>query len=162
MTTGRFLPGFFVGCAALFVLFVYFSGLPHWLFLPALTLFVGLCLGLLLRRQPTPVQELRSLNQENRLVGMGPIDLSYDLLDATVNEMREGLLVIDAEMRVVASNRAARNLFSLVDDAINLRRLTELTRNPAIYDAFLDGVRGTERAGVKVETYGQTKRVFDL
>ena len=93
---------------------------------------------------------------------MAAIDFSSDLLDATVNEMREGLLVIDAEMRVVASNRAARNLFAHVDDSINLRSLTELTRNPAIYDAFLDAVRGTERAGVKVETYGQAKRVFDL
>jgi len=62
----------------------------------------------------------------------------------------------------VASNRAARDLFSLVDDSINLRRLTELTRNPAIYDAFLDAVRGTERAGVKVETYGPARRIFDL
>jgi two-component system phosphate regulon sensor histidine kinase PhoR len=93
---------------------------------------------------------------------MASLDFSSDLLDATVNEMREGLLVIDADMRVVASNRAARDLFSLVDSPINLRRLTELTRNPAIYDAFLDAVRGTERAGVKVETYGPTKRVFDL
>jgi two-component system phosphate regulon sensor histidine kinase PhoR len=93
---------------------------------------------------------------------MTAVDFSSDLLDATVNEMREGLLVIDADMRVVASNRAARSLFSHVDDKINLRRLTELTRNPAIYDAFLDAVRGTERVGVKVETYGPTKRIFDL
>src|SRR5439155_22029519 len=32
----------------------------------------------------------------------------------------------------------------------------------AIEDAFLDAMRGTERAGVRVETYGPTKRVFDL
>ncbi len=76
--------------------------------------------------------------------------------------MREGLLVIDADMRVVVSNRAARNLFSDLNDVIDSRRLTELTRNPAIYDAFLDAVRGKERTGVKVETYGQERRVFDL
>src|SRR5207247_1991449 len=63
---------------------------------------------------------------------------------------------------VVASNRAARSLFSNVEDPIGARRLTELTRNPAIYDAFLDGIRGKERAGVKVETYGGERRVFDL
>ena len=92
----------------------------------------------------------------------GIIDFPPKLLDATVNEMREGLLVINQEMRVVASNRAARSLFSNVEDPIGARRLTELTRNPAIYDAFLDGVRGKERAGVKVETYGGERRVFDL
>ena len=163
MTDSRFLSGFFVAAlAALIVIVVYFSGAPLWFMLSALTLFLGSGLGLLLKRQIPAARELRGPEQENRSSDMPGIDISSDLLDATVNEMREGLLVIDAEMRVVASNRAARNLFSHVDDSINLRRLTELTRNPAIYDAFLDAVRGTERAGVKVETYGQAKRVFDL
>lgn len=90
-------------------------------------------------------------------------NISSHLLNATLNEMREGLLVIDQEMRVLTANRAARQLvFKLGDEAIVSRRLTELTRNPAIYDAFLDGVRGSERAGVKVETYGSERRVFDL
>ena len=163
MTNYRFLFGLFVAVFAALVIFVvYFSGFPHLFILSGLTLILGLCLGLLLRGRAPVHREVGASDRENRSSGMAPIGFSADLLDATVNEMREGLLVIDAEMRVVASNRAARNLFSHVDDAINLRRLTELTRNPAIYDAFLDGVRGTERAGVKVETYGQTKRVFDL
>ena len=71
-------------------------------------------------------------------------------------------MVIDHEMRVVASNRTARKLFSNLDTSINSRRLTELTRNPAIYDAFLDAVRGIERLGVKVETHGRLRQVFDL
>jgi two-component system, OmpR family, phosphate regulon sensor histidine kinase PhoR len=162
MTKSRFLSGFFVAAlAALIVLINYFSGLPRWWLVSALSLCFGLCLGLLLRRRAPAALEPRGSDHENRSGRMAAIDFSSDLLDATVNEMREGLLVIDADMRVVASNRAARNLFSLVDDTINLR-LTELTRNPAIYDAFLDAVRGTERAGVKVETYGSARRIFDL
>jgi two-component system phosphate regulon sensor histidine kinase PhoR len=163
MTKSRFLSGFFVAAlAALIVLINYFSGLPRWWLVSALSLCFGLCLGLLLRRRAPAALEPRGSDHENRSGRMAAIDFSSDLLDATVNEMREGLLVIDADMRVVASNRAARKLFSLVDDTINLRRLTELTRNPAIYDAFLDAVRGTERAGVKVETYGSARRIFDL
>jgi two-component system phosphate regulon sensor histidine kinase PhoR len=162
MTNYRFLFGFFLTAfAALVALLVYFSGFTHW-FIVLAPAIIGLCLGLLLRRQAPAARQLRGSDQENLSGRMTRIDFSSDLLDAAVNEMREGLLVIDTEMRVVASNQAARNLFSLMDNAINLRRLTELTRNPAIYDAFLDAVRGTERAGVKVETYGQTKRVFDL
>jgi two-component system phosphate regulon sensor histidine kinase PhoR len=122
---------------------------------------MGLALGVLLRRPALTSRRFGQANQESRS-RTGAIDFSSDLLDTTVNEMREGLLVIDSEMRVLASNRAARSLFTNVDDSINLRRLTELTRNPAIYDAFLDAVRGTERVGVKVETYGQAKRTFDL
>ena len=160
MIKSRFLSGSVVAAlAALTVLVVYLSGSPRSFIVPGLTLFLGLSIGLLLRGRAPAVREL---DHENRSRDMTAIDFSSDLLDATVNEMREGLLVIDAEMRVVASNRAARTLFAHVDDSINLRRLTELTRNPAIYDAFLDAVRGTERAGVKVETYGQAKRVFDL
>ena len=163
MINSRFFPGFVIAAlAALIVLLAYLSGSLRSFIVPALTLFLGLGIGLLLRGRAPAGRELRGPDHENRSRDMTAIDFSSDLLDATVNEMREGLLVIDAEMRVVASNRAARNLFAHVDDSINLRRLTELTRNPAIYDAFLDAVRGTERAGVKVETYGQAKRVFDL
>jgi two-component system phosphate regulon sensor histidine kinase PhoR len=159
MTNSRLLSGSFVAAlAALVVLIVYSSGFPHWFILSALSLSLSLCLALLLRRRAPARRELRPSDSGDK----SPVDFSSALLDAAVNEMREGLLVIDAEMRVVASNQAARNLFSHVNDAINLRRLTELTRNPAIYDAFLDAVRGTERAGVKVDTYGPRKRVFDL
>ncbi len=163
MTRSRFLSGFFVAALAAVILLVrYFSGSPWSFVVPALTLFLGLGIGLLLRERPRLAGELRRAKHGNRSDDIPGIDFSSQLLDATVNEMREGLLVIDAEMRVVASNRAARNLFAHVDDSINQRRLTELTRNPAIYDAFLDAVRGTERVGVKVETYGQAKRIFDL
>jgi two-component system phosphate regulon sensor histidine kinase PhoR len=86
---------------------------------------------------------------------------SSELLDSTINEMREGLVVIDTDMRIVASNLAAQRLFANVDSSIE-RRITEITRNPAIYDAFLDGVRGTERVGVKVETHDRERRIFDL
>jgi len=163
MTNTRLLSGFFVAAvAALIVLLSYFSGSSHWLLLLLLTLILGLGLGRLIPRRSPAARELSGSARDDRLGAIGAIDFSPTLLNATVNEMREGLLVIDGEMRVVASNRAARSLFSHVDDALNMRRLTELTRNPAIYDAFLDAVRGTERAGVKVETYGQAKRVFDL
>jgi two-component system phosphate regulon sensor histidine kinase PhoR len=76
--------------------------------------------------------------------------------------MREGLLVVDKEMRVVAANVAARKLFNPSVPALKSQRLTELTRNPAIYSAFLDGLQGIERSGIKVETHGPERQVFDL
>lgn len=84
------------------------------------------------------------------------------LFEATMNGMREGLLVVDREMRVVASNTAAHRLFNLSHSRLNSQRLTELTRNPAIYSAFLDALQGTERSGVKVEIHGPERLVFDL
>lgn len=76
--------------------------------------------------------------------------------------MREGLLVVDEDMRVVAANAAAYALFKPVRSQLEGQRLTELTRNPAIYSAFLDGLQGIERSGVKVETRGPDRLIFDL
>jgi two-component system phosphate regulon sensor histidine kinase PhoR len=84
------------------------------------------------------------------------------LFEATMSGMREGLLVVDKDMRVVASNAAAHRLFNLSQGKLDAQRLTELTRNPAIYSAFLDALNGTERSGVKVETHGPERLVFDL
>src|SRR6266850_2611417 len=84
------------------------------------------------------------------------------LFEATMSGMREGLLVVDKDMRVVASNAASHRLFNLSQGKLDAQRLTELTRNPAIYSAFLDALKGTERSGVKVETHGPERLVFDL
>ena len=84
------------------------------------------------------------------------------LFEATMSGMREGLLVVDREMRVIASNPAAHRLFNLSGAKLNSQRLTQLTRNPAIYSAFLDALKGTERSGVKVETHGPERLIFDL
>ena len=84
------------------------------------------------------------------------------LFEATLGGMREGLLVVDSDLRVVASNPAAHRLFNLTSGKLDSRRLTELTRNSAIYSAFLDALQGKERSGVKVETHDPGRRVFDL
>jgi len=84
------------------------------------------------------------------------------LFDATMSGMREGLLVVDKDMRVVASNPAAHRLFNLSRGKLETQRLTEITRNPAIYSAFLDALKGMERSGVKVETHGPERMFFDL
>jgi two-component system phosphate regulon sensor histidine kinase PhoR len=92
-----------------------------------------------------------------------PEDLAVSsLLEATLAGMREGLLVVNKDMRVVASNPAAHKLFNPSVASLNSQRLTELTRNPAIYSAFLDGLKGIERSGVKVETHGPERQIFDL
>ena len=122
------------------------------LLVSSLALLLGLAAGTIMRRQHrTGDLPLQTTDAQT---------LHPDLLDVAVNEMREGVLVIDTDMRVVASNRAARTLFTNGDPKKS--RLTELTRNPAIYDAFLDAVQGQERDGVKVETYGNGHKIFDL
>ena len=122
------------------------------LLVSGVALMLGLGVGIIMRRRgaergPQPESsDIQSLHPH--------------LLDVAINEMREGVVVIDTDMRVVASNRAAQTLFTASDPKRS--RLTELTRSPAIYDAFLDAVQGSERDGVRVETYGTGHKIFDL
>ncbi len=86
------------------------------------------------------------------------------LLEVTMDSMREAVVIIDNAMRVVALNNSARAAFRQGGaDALSPRRLSDLTRNPAIYSAFAAAVARGERAEVKVETDGGgDRRVYDL
>ena len=87
------------------------------------------------------------------------------LLEVTMDSMREAVVVIDSAMRVVALNHSARAAFRQGGaDALSPRRLSDLTRNPAVYSAFAAAVARGERAEVKVETDGGGggRHVYDL
>ncbi|HJR06346.1 MAG TPA: ATP-binding protein [Pyrinomonadaceae bacterium] len=88
-----------------------------------------------------------------------------ELLEAMLNSMREGMLVVDASMRVVASNAAARTLFVFGESTGRQRhlRLGELTRNPSVLSAYLGAIERGERVEVKVEIMNVAeRRIYDL
>ncbi|HZH91010.1 MAG TPA: ATP-binding protein [Pyrinomonadaceae bacterium] len=85
-----------------------------------------------------------------------------ELLDAMMNSMREGMLVVDGEMRVVLANQAARSLFGFSEGTSQSLRLGDLTRNPAVLSAYLGAVERGERIEAKVEMMEADKRIFDL
>lgn len=122
----------------------------------ALLLLLVTALWLILNRNQAQTPEAQDTDKTDETFAVGA------LLEATMGGMREGLLVVNKDMRVVASNPAARTLFSASLAKLNSQRLTELTRNPAIYGAFLDGLKGNEVSGVKVETHGPERQIFDL
>jgi two-component system, OmpR family, phosphate regulon sensor histidine kinase PhoR len=119
----------------------------------------GICLAYLLRRAPTSSSRRAIDATENPV---GETFALGKLFEATMSGMREGLLVVDRDMRVVASNPEAHQLFILSEGKLDSKRLTELTRNRAIYSAFLEALKGEERSGIKVETHGPDRRIFDL
>jgi two-component system phosphate regulon sensor histidine kinase PhoR len=85
------------------------------------------------------------------------------LLDATMDSMREGVVVIDQEMRIVAINRTARERFAQVDSGLKGRRLTELIRNSQIHSAFRAALEEGRRDEVKVWIQSAAeRRAFDL
>lgn len=84
------------------------------------------------------------------------------LLEATLNSMREGVVVVDPDTRILASNAAARSLFDSGNGKLESRRLIDVTRQPLIHDAFRTALETGERAEVTVETQGNSRRVFEL
>ena len=74
------------------------------------------------------------------------------LLEATMQSMREGVLVVDGALRVVASNNAAR---ALLTDGLPAgegpRRLTEVTRDSSIHDAFASALQRGARTEARFE-----------
>jgi two-component system phosphate regulon sensor histidine kinase PhoR len=86
------------------------------------------------------------------------------LLEATMQSMREGVLVVDGAMRVVASNNAARALLTNgLPPGEGPRRLTEVTRDSSIHDAFAAAIERGARTEVRFEALSLgERRSFDL
>ena len=109
-----------------------------------------------------PVRPLNRIAGPNALAPSDEPASASALLEATMNGMREGVLVVDQTMSIVASNNAARAIFSSNGTPLERTRLSELTRNPAINSAFRTALEQNERTEVKIELLGNERRVFDL
>ncbi len=84
------------------------------------------------------------------------------LLAAMMTSLREGMIVVNEEMRIVGSNPAANLIFSHVELPLEGKRLTELTRNLSVHQAFEVAFKNGERNEINIETRGDDKRTFDL
>jgi two-component system phosphate regulon sensor histidine kinase PhoR len=108
-----------------------------------------------------PDDSLRAIRRSGQVASSSSSQTNA-LLEAMMNGMREGILVVDEELRVVASNRMALEIFSNIEGALETRRLSELTRNPSINSAFIDALRRNEQSETKVEMEGPGGPIFDL
>ena len=84
------------------------------------------------------------------------------LLEATMNGMREGVLVVNEHLRVVSVNKAAGSIFARGGESFAGQPLSALTRNPAINAAYRAAVERREDTQVKVELLGTDRRVLEL
>ena len=136
------------------------SALPRTIFaLLTTVLIVAFVLTQIFSRRQAEQPKVTSDGLDKKETRKFPVNT---LFDTTVGSMREGMLVVDRDMRVVASNPVAYRLFGPAPRKITNQRLTELTRSPAVYQAFLDALQGMERSSVKVDTVGPERLVFDL
>ncbi|MEO6391082.1 MAG: ATP-binding protein [Pyrinomonadaceae bacterium] len=85
-----------------------------------------------------------------------------ELLEATLNSMREGVLVVGPDTRIVASNAAARALFDANLAKLETQRLIDITRQPLIHEAFRNALETGERGEVTVVAQSSERRTFEL
>lgn len=111
-----------------------------------------------------------SSGQSNETVALVPLTTqraahelsSRALLEAMANGVREGVLVVDEEMRVVASNQAAQTIFRRAEETREAVRLSSLTRNSAIHSAFNAALERRVSTEIRVELHGEERRFFDM
>src|SRR5215218_9017750 len=100
--------------------------LPGFLATIAIALGAGALLSLLIARR---------VRRQTR--GLDPDELAtlYDHHDAVLHAIREGVVVVGRDERLLLANGEARRLLSLGDDAVG-RPISELVRDPSLLDAL--------------------------
>ncbi|MBI3652018.1 MAG: PAS domain-containing protein [Acidobacteria bacterium] len=87
------------------------------------------------------------------------------LLSGVLTTMREGVVIVNSQMNVVLYNQAATRLVKL-PSAEGLqptaKRLIEVTRDPAIHNAFRQALEQRTAVEMRVETAGVEARSFQL
>ncbi|HKC65816.1 MAG TPA: ATP-binding protein [Pyrinomonadaceae bacterium] len=148
-------------CASCAGLFAYLLWSPGASLTILLSLLVGIALGWVFYgktgEKSTVSFQAQDENREDA-TDQAPANV---LLMAMMDGVREGVLVVDCEMQVVASNNAARLIFNRQEERLEGVRLSSLTRNPTVHSAFSSALESGLSTEVKVELLSQG-RTFDM
>ncbi|MGI9055200.1 MAG: histidine kinase dimerization/phospho-acceptor domain-containing protein, partial [Pyrinomonadaceae bacterium] len=96
-------------------------------------------------------------NKEPELETPRP-NLSLEILEA----MRESVLIVNADLRIVASNSAAHNAFTRNNGELENRRLTEIIRDLDLHQAFFRTLETGVASDVKLEMPGVERRKYNV
>lgn len=84
------------------------------------------------------------------------------ILQKILDTAREGVIVIDADMRVAHCNVPAAVAFGRDDINIETRRLTEIIRDLDLHEAFRKAIERQDSSGVRLELSRPGNRKFDV
>ena len=85
-------------------------------------------------------------------------NLSLEILEA----MRESVLIVNTELRIIASNSAAYNAFARNNGELENRRLSEVIRDLDLHKAFLNTLKTDTESDVKLEILGTERRKYNV
>jgi len=76
--------------------------------------------------------------------------------------MRESVLVIGEDTRILASNKAAYTAFARENGALDEKRLSEVIRDLNLHEAFRKALEKKESSDLRLEILGTEKRKYDV
>lgn len=85
-------------------------------------------------------------------------NLSLEILEA----MRESVLIVNPELRIIALNSAAYKSFARNNGELENRRLTEVIRDLDLHKAFLNTLETDVASDVKIEILGNERRQYNV
>lgn len=85
-------------------------------------------------------------------------NFSLEILEA----MRESVLIVNADLRILASNPAAYDAFARNNGALENKRLTEVIRDLDLHKAFLKTLENGRDSDVKLEMPGIDRRKYNV
>lgn len=76
--------------------------------------------------------------------------------------IREGILIVGENMRVISFNDAALNAFARRNEDLQNRRLSEIIRDFSLHEAFEKALKQNSSSQVRIEIINKNRRIFDV
>ncbi len=83
-------------------------------------------------------------------------------LSDILKTIREGILIVGENMRVVSYNDAAFSAFARKDEDLTNRRLSEIIRDFSLHDAYEKALKQKASSQLKIEIINKDRRIFDV
>ncbi len=87
---------------------------------------------------------------------------SRPILSKILETLREGVIVVGQDTRIVASNVSAYNAFARRNGALEEKRLSEVIRDVSLHEAFRQALQNSEASDITFEIPGIEKHIYDV
>jgi len=87
---------------------------------------------------------------------------SRSILSEILKTMRESVIVVGRDTRILASNAAAYNAFGRRNGALEDKRLSEVVRDLTLHEAFRKALEERADSDIELELPGVEKRKYDV
>ena len=89
-------------------------------------------------------------------------DLSRPILSKILETMRESVIVVGKDTRILSFNRAAYNAFARKNRALEDKRLSEVIRDLSLHEAFRKALEEDKSSDIELEIPSLENRKFDV